>query len=97
MIAGTRCGRCGRVSADERDRCLACGAGTEPARFEPSGRVLGRTRRAQVDAWVALIELSEGARILARAADEVEVGDRVVVTRVQDGYQIEATRQGQRA
>lgn len=74
MIEASRCPACQRVAAPPEPRCLACRADTEATDLGPEGRVLTYTR---LEGWVALVELTGEARVLARFATEPAIGDEV--------------------
>lgn len=74
MIEGARCPACERASVPGEARCLACRSVTEPASFEPTGRILARTQTDPQAGWIVLVELEEGARVLARRPDEPTIG-----------------------
>lgn len=79
MIEGSWCEACGRVSVPVETSCLVCRTETSPVRLPPRGRVLARTRLRGEEAWVVLVMLAEGARVLAAVEDEPRVGDACVV------------------
>lgn len=74
MIDGSRCPRCERVASPPEPRCLHCRAETEATELTPTGRVLTYTRQER---WIALVELAEEARVLARFDAEPAIGDEV--------------------
>lgn len=85
MIEASRCPACDRVAVPPETRCLACREETEPTNLAPEGTVLARTQPASEEgAWVALVELAGGARVLARVPPRTPVGTPVELRRGAD-------------
>lgn len=82
-----RCGACGKAQRLARYACTACGA-TDLRWEDATGRgtvfAVTEVKRAPTDAFralvpyrIALIDLDEGARLMAHAQPGLSVGDRV--------------------
>lgn len=88
MIAASRCPACGRADVPPTERCPACRAATGEDEVAPEGRVLAATRPAGADAWVALVALDAGARVLARADERPALGAACRVEPDGEGFRV---------
>lgn len=85
MIDGSSCPSCGRDAVPPEPRCPACRSQTSPETFPDHGRVLARTRTDPDADWIALVELDEGPRVLARMGKRPRIGDEVELEAAGDG------------
>jgi uncharacterized OB-fold protein len=63
------------VASPPEDRCPACRGEPEAIELAPEGTVL--TYGAGDEAWVALVELAEGARRLVEVPEEPSIGEEI--------------------
>lgn len=85
MIEGSRCPSCDRAAIPPEPRCLSCRAETEAATFPPEATVLAWTRTDPEESWIALAELDEEARVLARIDRRPRVGDGIELIEAEEG------------
>ena len=87
------CAGCGRISLEKSERCRHCGGETEERGATGRGTVYSVSsvhmggRGMQTPYSLALVELEEGGRILARLVDdgrEPSIGDRVIFSGFSD-------------
>ncbi len=88
------CAGCGRIYLENSERCGHCGAETEERPASGRGVVYSFSsvhmgaRGMPTPYLLALVELEEGGRILARLADDDEsepsIGDKVVFSGLSD-------------
>ena len=88
------CAGCGRIYLEGAERCGHCGAGMEERQASGRGVVYSFSsvhmgaRGMPTPYLLALVELEEGGRILARLADDGEdepsIGDAVVFSGITD-------------
>ncbi len=88
------CAGCGRIYLEKSERCSHCGAEMEERQVSGRGVVYSFSlvhmgaRGMPTPYLLALVELEEGGRILARLADDDEgepsIGDEVVFSGLSD-------------